>query len=338
MAARIVVVVLSYNGLADTRKCLRSLEPAMRPDAIALLVDNGSTDDTAAIVTAEFPWCQLLRVQQNRGPAAGNNAGLREALRLGADWALLLNNDTTVDSALIDRMRDAVTAHGDYSVIGPVIKFMDDPGIVMTDGTMFNVPGAHGFFVRKPVPVTATLPPAITPVDIVNGCCMMIRADAVREVGLFDESLFMYHDETDYCLRVRAAGRRLGVIDHALVWHKGSATSIATGKRSVRYFDARNLVHVLRKHRGAPEHGRSRVRTWAAYLRYMYYWFDAERDAGRKDSADAVLQGVADGLAGRRGPYGPKRRLLSLPFRILFEAARHRPTRPARASSGASSE
>ena len=245
MPHRIVVVVLSYNGLADTRKCLRSLEPAMRSNAIALLVDNGSTDDTAAVVAREFPWCQVLRVQENRGPAAGNNAGLREALRLGADWALLLNNDTTVDPALLDRLREAVAAHPDYSVIGPVIKFMDDPNIVMTDGTMFNLPGAHGFFVRKPVPVTESTPPAITSVDIVNGCCMMLSAATVREVGLFDESLFMYHDETDLCLRVRAAGRKLGVIDHALVWHKGSATSIATGKKSVRYFDARNLLDWL---------------------------------------------------------------------------------------------
>jgi GT2 family glycosyltransferase len=325
MADRMVMVVLSYNGLADTRKCLHSLWPAMRPEAVALLVDNGSTDGTAAAVASEFPWCQILRVQENRGPAAGNNAGLREALRLGADWVLLLNNDTTVHPALVERMREAAAAHPEYSIIGPVIKFMDDPDIVMTDGTLFNLPKARGFFVRKPVPVNASVPPAITSVDIVNGCCLMISAETVREVGLFDETLFMYHDEADLCLRVRGSGRKLGVIDHALIWHKGSATSAATGKRSVRYFDARNLLHVLRKHHGAPEHGRGRLQTTAAYFRYMYYWFCAEREAGREEAAAAVLQGIADGLAGRRGPYGPKSRLLAVPFRLLFELARRRP-------------
>ena len=86
----------------------------------------------------------------------------------------------------------------------------------------------------------------------------MIRADMIRTIGLFDDRIFMYHDEADLCLRVIAAGGRLGVIDHALIWHKGSATSKATGKKSIRYFDARNLWYLLKKHRSAP-HSRPAV-------------------------------------------------------------------------------
>src|SRR5262245_25015240 len=91
------IVVLSYNGLDDTRKCLTSLAPAMRPGVIAMLVDNGSTDGTYGAVGDEFPWCQRLRVEVNHGPIVGNNAGIEAALAAGATWILLLNNDTTVD-------------------------------------------------------------------------------------------------------------------------------------------------------------------------------------------------------------------------------------------------
>src|SRR5687767_2178220 len=108
---RIWTLVLSYNGLDDTRKCLASLVHALRPGVTALLVDNGSTDGTAEAVSREFPWCRILRVEENRGPAAGNNAGMQAALQEDCDWVLLLNNDTLVHPALIDRLRDAIQAH-----------------------------------------------------------------------------------------------------------------------------------------------------------------------------------------------------------------------------------
>src|SRR4029434_7794020 len=100
---RTAIVVLSYNGLEDTRNCLTSLHAAIRPDALPLLVDSGSTDGTSEMVAREFPWCRIVRVAVNRGPIAGNNAGIQAALDAGAEWIVLLNNDTTGDPALIHR-------------------------------------------------------------------------------------------------------------------------------------------------------------------------------------------------------------------------------------------
>jgi GT2 family glycosyltransferase len=322
---RTVIVVLSYNGLEDTRKCLKSLHAAIRPDVLPLLVDNGSTDGTSDTVAHEFPWCRILRVAVNRGPIVGNNAGIQEALDAGAEWIVLLNNDTTVDPALIDRLMQAAAAHPEFDVLQPVIYFMDNPDVVMTDGCNFNLRGSLGFFDRHVVEVTRSHPPKVAEVDIVNGCCMMIRAAMVRRIGLFDEAYFMYHDESDLCLRVIEAGGRLGVIDHGLIWHKGSATSKMTGKKSIRYLDARNLWYLLRKHSGATRRGRSYLGSFGAYFRYMYFWYCAEHDAGNNASATAVIDGIVDGLLGRRGPYVPGRRLLVRPVRLLFELARRRP-------------
>src|SRR5262249_19361514 len=156
---------------------------------------------------------------------------------------------------------------------------------VMTDGCVFNDPSFQGFFMRKPVAVTNQAPPTITEVDVVNGCCMLVKAEVFRHIGLFDETMFMYHDETDLCLRAINAGYKCGIIDHALVWHKGSATSLTIGKRSIRYYDARNLMYVLRKHRGAQRRGRTRLESAMMYVRYMYYWYCTEREAGHDDAA-----------------------------------------------------
>jgi GT2 family glycosyltransferase len=307
-APEMVVVVLSYNGLADTRKCLASLRPALRPFVMPLLVDNGSTDGTSEAVASEFPWCPIERVEVNRGPLVGNNAGMRRALALGAKWIVLLNNDTTVHPDLCERLRDAAVAHPEYDVLGPVIMFMGDPDVVMTEGTTFNPPIPRGFFLDVHVPLTRTHPPTVVECDIVNGCCLMITAEMVRRVGFFDERFFMYHDESDLCLRVLEAGGRAGVIDHELVWHKGNATSEGTGKKSIRYYDARNLWLLLKKHDWAPRNGRSRWLTRWVYFRYMFHWYCAEVESGNAPAAQAVLQGVYDGLKGVTGVYRPEAR------------------------------
>jgi GT2 family glycosyltransferase len=323
----VALVVLSYNGLEDTRKCLRSLVPAMRPYATTFLVDNGSTDGTDAAVAQEFPWARGGRREQKEGPVGGNNAGIRAALELGAEWILLLNNDTIVDPALLDRLMDAARAHPEYAILGPVIKFMDDPDVVMTDATIFNRPDPRGFFVRVPVPVTRSAPPAVIECDLVNGCALMIRADMVRRIGPFDERFFMYHDEADLCLRSLEAGGRNGVIDHALVWHKGSATSQGAGKPSVRYFDARNLLFLLRKHHWSTQRGRGRLAGAKAYGLYMYDWYCHLREQGNDAAATAVLEGMCDGLAGVTGLKVSRRRRLLPVLRRGFDVLRHRPGR-----------
>ncbi len=90
--------------------------------------------------------------------------------------------------------------------------------------------------------------PTITDVDIVNGCCMMVRAEVLARVGLIDERFFLIHEESDFCLRARQAGFKCGVMAEALVWHKGSSSFKRSGKRWQRYYDARNLYLLLSKH------------------------------------------------------------------------------------------
>ena len=328
------IVVLTYNGLEDTRRCLTSVAAVSGPGVTRLLVDNGSTDGTAAIVAKEFPWCRVLTVTENRGPAAGYNAGVRAALAGGADGVVLLNNDTVVAPELVTRLRQAAAAHPEYSIIGPVIKFMDDPEQVMTDGFTINSPQFYGFFHRKPVELTESAPPRVTDVDAVNGCCVLIRAAVFERIGLFDEQIFIYHDETDFCLRALGAGFKAGVIDHALVWHKGSATFQSSGKRLARYYDARNLLYVLRKHGGLRHNGRSRLASAIMYARYMYHWYCTEREAGYDQSADAVIEGVWDGALGRMGRYRDGRRRVTGPVRAILEMLRRLPRGRAAAVAG----
>jgi GT2 family glycosyltransferase len=322
------IVVVNFNGLDDTRRCLRSIAAMGEPSVAAIVVDNGSEVDPVAALHEEFPWCRAERLPSNTGWSGGNNAGIRLALEQEAERVILLNNDTTVHPLLIDRLIAAARANPGFGVIGPVICFMDEPDAVMTDGCVFNRPDERGFFQRRAVPLGDA--PNITEVDIVNGCCMMIDAQVVRTIGLIDEQFFLVHEESDFCLRARRAGYRCGVLNEALVWHKGSSSFRRVGSPVQRYYDSRNLYLLLRKHPGDPADGRRGAgSSWVEYARYLYYRYCIEREHDQVEAADAVLEGLCDALAGRFGGRQPGPRLAAPALRWALERVRRNYSRDA---------
>ena len=314
MKPRVWIVPVNFNGLDDTRKCLDSLAKLSAPASV-IVVDNASREDPTAILNAEFPWAHVIRNEVNAGWSGGNNAGIRFAMERGADFILLLNNDTTVHPDIVARLLAAMYANPAFGIIGPVIRYMDEPDLVMTDGTKFNRPGAPGFFQRQPVPER---PDAVEDTDIVNGCAMFIRAEVFRRVGLIDDRFFLIHEESDFCLRAREAGFPCGVLAEALVWHKGSTTFKQSGKRWQRYYDTRNLGLLLSKHRGP----RGSMNSYSRWLKYAYHRWCHEREDGHADSADAVLEGMVDAFRRRFGAHRTRTRWGVPLLRGLFETAR----------------
>jgi GT2 family glycosyltransferase len=322
MNPRVWIVPVNFNGLEDTRKCLDSLGKLTVPTAV-VLVDNASKDDPTAILSAEFPNVHVLRNETNGGWSGGNNTGIRFALDRGADFILLLNNDTTVHPRLIERLLAAMHANPAFGIIGPVIRFMDEPDTVMTDGTAFNRPGQPLFFERQPVPEREA---AVDETDIVNGCAMFVRSEVFRRIGLIDDRFFLIHEESDFCLRAREAGFKCGVLAEALVWHKGSTTFKRSGKGWQRYYDTRNLGLLLSKHRGP----RGKLNSYSRWMKYAYHRWCHEREENQPDAADAVLEGLVDAFRRKFGPYQPRPRWAVPVLRGVFETARRlKPPRPA---------
>ena len=313
-APRVWIVPVNFNGLEDTRKCLRSLAALSSPASV-VVVDNASNEDPTQILKQEFPSVHLIRNPVNAGWSGGNNAGIRFALARGADYILLLNNDTTVHPDLVARLLASAALHPECGIIGPVIRYMDEPELAMTDGTRFNRPGYPGFFQRQPVPEREAV---VEETDIVNGCCMMVRAAVFERIGLIDDRFFLIHEEADFCLRAREAGWACGILADGLVWHKGSSAFKRSGKRWQRYYDTRNLGLLLAKHRTE----RSKLSSYSHYLRYAYHRYCHEREDGQPDAAVAVLEGLADAATRRYGPYEKRSRWAVSALRFAFEMAR----------------
>jgi GT2 family glycosyltransferase len=186
----------------------------------------------------------------------------------------------------------------------------------------FNQRSGVGFFQRIPVPETPADPPRVTDVDIVNGCCMMVRSEVFRRIGLIDSRYFIYHEESDFCLRALEAGYKCGVMAEGLVWHKGSSVFKRSGKRFQRYYDARNLGLLLSKNAVRVNGRRGHLVSYAEWLRYAYHRYCHEREEGLRESADAVLEGLIDVATRKFGRYQPRQRWPLPVLRFLFEGAR----------------
>ena len=317
-------IVLNYNGLEDTRKCLDSLA-AVRHSATVLVVDNASSQDPAGVIGEHYPWVRFQRNRANEGYAGGNNRGIETAMQAGATLVVLLNNDTVVAPQIAHRLLTAAIAYPEHGIIGPVIAYIEEPDTVRTDGVLFNRPDSAGFFHRLEVPQAIEDPPRVVDVDIVNGCCMMLRTGMIREIGLIDERFFLVHEESDYCLRALEAGFRCGVLSEVLVWHKGSSSFKREGNGLQRYFDVRNLSLLLRKHKAGMAGWRSRSASRLEYLKYAYYVYSLECERGTPKSAAAVVEGLYDGLTRTFGPPRLRRRWLRSALQFVLEAKRRVP-------------
>lgn len=301
MLPRVAIVVLNYNGLADTLECLRSINQNEYPKLLTLVVDNASDVDPTGAICEEFPASQVMRATANSGWAGGNNLGIRAALEQGCEYVILLNNDTIVASHFVERLVAAAQRFPDYGIIGPIINDMAEPARVQTDGCRFNDITGTGFFQRLAVPVVAGAEPHVAETDIVNGCCLMLSERVVGQIGLIEEAFFLIHEESDYCLRARRAGFRCGVVAETLVWHRQSKSFERVGMRVQRYYDTRNLFLLLKRHLHDHCRGRSRLRSWIEYYKYAYYRFCIERESGQDDAAMAVIEGIHDAWSRKFG-------------------------------------
>ena len=238
-------VIVNWNLKDDTLTCVNSLFAAGAKAGQVIVVDNGSSDGSVTALQERFgSSLQLIQSSQNLGFAGGNNLGIQHALDLGANWILLLNNDTYVAPTFLAEMENAVERNEGLSIIGPVILYHDFPERIWYFGDRL-IPGLlatnslyrghiyHGQF------------PSLVPVDFVNGCGMLVKSDVFKRIGFFDTAYFMYGEEVDLCWRARTAGFRLAVATQAKMWHKVSASSNRDQPAS-RYLRIRNQIRFYR--------------------------------------------------------------------------------------------
>jgi GT2 family glycosyltransferase len=294
-APHVSIILLNWNQPEFTLDCLKSLEAVDYPSFDVLVVDNGSVDGSPARIRAAYPDVTLIENEHNLGFAAGNNVGIERALADGADYVLLLNNDTEVAPNLLRALVDVAESDPRIGAVGPKIYYYDQANIIWSAGGAVNRHGEPRHLQENQVDRGSADAPR--DVDYVTGCALMVRRQVVEALGPLDARFFIYFEETEWCARMRHAGFRVVYVPQARMWHKISMTARTTSRRYL-YLMTRNRLLYLRLSGASP------VQLCGAtidLLRTALSWSLKPRNRTMRPYSTALLHGVVDFAIGRFG-------------------------------------
>jgi len=276
------IVILNWNGWRDTVECLDSLRALEGVAHRVIVCDNGSTDDSlthmrswarekgvetleidgaSAATPPEVVSAELVLVDNggNIGFAAGNNTGVRFALaREETTHVWLLNNDTIGDPRAPVALDGRMSGEADVGVCGSLVKFYDDPRVIQfIGGCRFDFRSGigamgEGRYLRDSE--TIDFRDVERTLDYITGCTMLVSRAFLEDVGLMEESYFLYYEEVDWAIRYRDRWRHV-VAEESIVLHKegssiGSASMTRAASPMSDYYMARSKLRFMSRHRG----------------------------------------------------------------------------------------
>lgn len=232
-----VIIIVAWNCWEHLYRCLDALSAQTTPGFRVVIIDNGDAEDKQIERANGYVNVAYVKSPSNLGFAAGNNRGME--LTEGASWIILLNPDTLPAVDWFENMMKAAVRYPAFSVFGSKLLQAENPTVLDGVGDCYHVSGMAW---RSGMGLSAMSKPN-DPWEAFSPCAAaaLYTADALKEVGGFDEDFFCYMEDVDLGFRLRLAGYRCMTVPDAEVLHLGSAT---TGKRSpfYVYYGQRNLV------------------------------------------------------------------------------------------------
>lgn len=286
------VVIVSWNTRDLLAACLASVFDDLGAQrAEVWVVDNASSDGSAAMVRQRFPAARLIECERNLGFAAANNRALE---RLPAGHVLLLNSDTELRRGAVDALLAALAADAGLGAVGARLE--DAEG--QLQGSCQRAPTVlrewiHLMHLDRWLPgltyqrvfYEGTAP---RDVDVVQGACLLMRAGVHEEVGGFDESYFMYSEEVELCERIRAAGWRIAWVPKARVLHHGGASTALVADEMFLQLYASKL-RFFRRNRGQGAATRFKLALAIASIARLALWPAVLVRPGRQSSGYRVV-------------------------------------------------
>ncbi len=217
---RVGIVLLNWNGYADTRRCLESLATASYPHRTTYLADNGSTDGSMDRLEGEFAQSGIVFIRngENLGFSAGCNRAIRRALDDGCDYVLLLNNDCIVTQpGFLEPMVALAESDPRVGLVGGKLLRWPPSNVIWETGGWIHWAGERYVGMNEP---DLGQHGSVAARGFISGALMLIRRECLERVGLLPEAYFFGHEDWEYGARVRRLGYRLLYQPRAVVHHE----------------------------------------------------------------------------------------------------------------------
>lgn len=299
---KVSIIILTTNALAMTKEQLLDVAKLYTGnlDAECLVVDNGSKDGTEeALKNYKLPNMKYKFLQSgaNLGFAGGNNVGIKDALKRGYDYVILMNNDLILQKDTVVKLVDFMSKNSDVGMASPKMYFAsgyefhkdrykdsEKGKVIWYAGGIIdkqNVYTSH----RGVDEIDNGQYDKVEETDVANGACVIIRDEVFEKVGFLDDSFFLYWEDADFSERVRSSGFKVIYYPGTWIWHKVSASTGGSGSPTNDYFLIRNRFYYS--------------------MRYSPFWtkFAVLRDTVRQIFTGRTWQrwGAIDALLGRKG-------------------------------------
>ncbi len=253
----VVISLLNFNGKKNTLDCLESLKD-IRKDNFKLtvvVVDNGSKEDISLEngIIGDIPLI-VIKNNKNMGFSGGNNVAIRYAIEKGADYVLILNNDTYVDGNFLTELFKVAEKDNGIGILVPKIYFApgfefhknryskNEIGKVLwyAGGKMDwkNVIGHH----RGVDEIDKGQYDNVEETEIATGCCMMVRREVFQKVGMLNDKYFLYYEDSDLSIRAKNKGFKVMYVPKSIIWHKNAGSAGGSGSVLQDYYITRNRL------------------------------------------------------------------------------------------------
>jgi len=218
---KVSVITVNWNNFNDSAECLESLRKTTYPNFEVIVVDNGSEGDDVSLLKQRLgDSIRLIVNDKNSGFAGGCNIGIKDALARGADYVVLLNNDTVVAPDFIEGLVRVAQSDERVGIAGGKVFCYELPELIWFAGGIINYRTG-----RTPIRGSGEADKGqfdeIVRVDWISGCFMFISRDVLQAVGLLDERFFFGWEDVDLCVRAARKGFKVLFVPESRIWHKG---------------------------------------------------------------------------------------------------------------------
>ena len=243
----VYIVLINYKNYKITGECIRSLKNIEYNNYKIVVVDNDSQNSSVGELNKEFAEnIHLIESKVNTGFSGGNNIGINYALGQGADYVLMLNNDTEVAPDFLNWL----------------VKYSDENTATISKIYYFDMPnkiwyGGGDLLPNKGKTVHYNMGEIddcqedshVKKCTFATGCCILLHKNIINKVGLLDDDFFMYYEDTDYCIRILKNRLSIKYVPQSKIWHKVSSSSGGEASPLSIYYMERNRLYLLKKHR-----------------------------------------------------------------------------------------
>jgi len=250
---KVAIVYLSYHSEPYLNGVISGLRQLTYPKGQVefVVVDNphpvqGSSvrflrENLLPLSGAELPHVTILSQSTNLGFAGGNNAGIKWALDNGFDYVFLHNNDGFVAGNFLEPLVEAMEADKNIGAAQSLLMLYPDTDLVNSSGNSFHYLG-WGFCNNLRKKIQDLILPPVAETAYGSGAAMMLRADHLRRFGLWDEDFFLYHEDIEYCFRLKIAGYKIAVVRDSIFYH---SYSFSRNKEKFYYIERNRLGLML---------------------------------------------------------------------------------------------